>query len=208
MMRRGMEPASAALYAVAVFAVVVAPGTVLVVAGARAGLPRMLADLDLVAVSAVVGAAYALVAHRRLRRQAGRGRAQADVWIAALNALSVLAVLASVLLAVALHLLAAVQTPLAAAEWPLLALWGLLQLTAVVLAESTERAVFAWLSAPGRRRRGNSYRARRSVRRRGSRRIAGGTVMPPRREAPPPQQQALLQHRRAPRATPPADTGA
>ena len=81
---------------------------------------------------------------------AGRGPPSArgtDAWLAAVQALSVLALLSSLLLALMLLLAAPLQVVLADSELLLVALWAGGQLLAVALAEVTERASFRWLRA-------------------------------------------------------------
>lgn len=145
--RRLLTEAAAAAYALAVVAVVVAPAVVLVLAGARGGLGVTRQGFDLTVASGLVGLAYAVVALRRLRRQGTPERSRTDAWLAAAQALSVLALLSSLLLALMLLLAAPLQVVLADAELPLVALWVGGQLLAVGLAELTERASFRWLAA-------------------------------------------------------------
>lgn len=160
--RRLLAEAAAGGYALAVLVVVVAPAVVLVLAGARGGLGVTGQGLDLTAASALVGLAYAAVALRRLRRQGSPERSRTDAWLAAAQALSVLALLSSLLLAVMLLLAAPLQVLLADAEKPLVALWAGGQLLAVGLAELTERASFRWLTA-GRARRPDAEAAVRAT---------------------------------------------
>lgn len=145
---RLIREGAAAVYAVFALVVVVAPALVLQGAAARGGIAPSLQAFDLVVVSFVVGLGYAVVAHRRLRRQSGETRFQANTWIAAVHALVVLALLASALLAVVLHGLGIFRAPLAEEETPLLLLWALVHLAAMAVAEGVERAVFRWLIAP------------------------------------------------------------
>lgn len=147
MRRRVVREGAAAGYALVALGVVVAPALVLSDAAARGGIAPSLQALDLVVLSAAVGAGYAVVAYRRLRRQSTETRSRANVWIAAAHALVTLALLASVLLAVVLHGLGPFRAPLAAQETTLLLLWAGVHLVAVVAAEGTERFVFRWLTA-------------------------------------------------------------
>ena len=145
--RRLVAEAAAAAYALAVLVVVVAPAAVLVLAGARGGLGVTRQGFDLTVTSGLVGSAYAAVALRRLRRQETAERSRTDAWLAAAQALSVLALLSSLLLALMLLLAAPLQVVLADSELPLVALWAGGQLLAVAVAEVTERASFRWLTA-------------------------------------------------------------
>lgn len=142
---------AAAVYAAVAFGVVVAPALILDSTARGGGVAPSWQALDLLAVSAVLGLAYAVVCYRRLRRQATMTRSRPNVWIAAANALVALGLLSSVLLAVVLHELGSMQAPLAGQEWTLLALWGGVQAGAIAIAEAVERGVFRWLTAPERR---------------------------------------------------------
>lgn len=117
-------------YAVVAFGVVVAPGLVLARASARGGIEPSLQGFALVAVSSVVAVAYAMLSWRRLQRRAAQTDVSPNVWIAAVHALVVLALLASLLLAVVLHGLGPLQAPLAGQEVTLLALWAAVHLAA------------------------------------------------------------------------------
>jgi hypothetical protein len=146
--RRVFGRVTAVVYAAAVAAVVVAPAVVLLLAADGGGITSTLQGFDLVLVSSLVGLPYAVLAHRRVRRQSTAARSRIDVWIAALHALVVLALMASLLLALVLLLLAPHQEPIADLELPLILVWAGVQLVAVGLAEVTDRAVFRWLARP------------------------------------------------------------
>ena len=70
---------------------------------------------------------------------------RADMWIAAFDALVVLALAATLLPAVVLWGFADEHASIADRGYPVVALWAGVQLVAVALAEVTGRAVFWWL---------------------------------------------------------------
>lgn len=137
----------ASVYAVACFAVVLAPALAVRWTTLRSGVGGAggIVGWDLVAASAVVGAGHATTARARLRcehRIAARG---SHVWIASLNALVVLALGASLLVLGVLERFAEEHGAIANRGLPVVALWAGLQLVAVGLAEATGRLVFWWL---------------------------------------------------------------
>ncbi|MGY1824881.1 hypothetical protein [Blastococcus sp. SYSU DS0541] len=148
---RAVREGAAALYGLAALAVVVAPALIIDSTATGGGVAPTWQALDLLAVSAVLGLGYGIVCFRRLRRQSTETRSRPNAWIAAGHALVALALLSSLLLAVVLHELGSLQAPLAGQEWSLLALWGGVQLVAIVVAEAVERGVFRWLVGPERR---------------------------------------------------------
>lgn len=148
---RTVREGAAALYGLAALGVVVAPALIIDSTATGGGVAPSWQALDLLAVSAVLGLGYGIVGYRRLRRQSTMTRSRPNVWIAAVHALMALALLSSVLLAVVLHALGNMQAPLAGQEWTLLALWGVVQLLAIAVAEAVELAVFRWLTSPERR---------------------------------------------------------
>ena len=80
----------AVVYAVIDAAVVIAPAVAVRATGARAGIEGEY-DLDLLVASAVVGGVHAVVAWRRLVDEERATERALDVWIAAIDALVVLA---------------------------------------------------------------------------------------------------------------------
>ena len=80
----------AVVYAVIDAAVVIAPAVAVRATGARAGIEGEY-DLDLLVASAVVGGVHAVVAWRRLVDEERMAERAIDVWIAAIDALVVLA---------------------------------------------------------------------------------------------------------------------
>jgi sterol desaturase/sphingolipid hydroxylase (fatty acid hydroxylase superfamily) len=92
---------------------------------------------------------------RRLRDEERVAVRRADLWIAAVDALVVLALSATLLLIAILHGFAGEHATLADRGFPVMALWAGIQIVAVVLAELTGRIVFWWLEPhqPGERPR-------------------------------------------------------
>ena len=149
--RQTVREGAAAFYGLAALGVVVAPALIMDWTATGGGVAPSWQAWDLVAVSGVLGLGYGVRCYRRLRRQSTMTRSRPNVWIAAMHALVALALLSSVLLAVVLHQLGDMQAPLAGQEWTLLALWGVVQLLAIAVAEAVELAVFRWLTGPERR---------------------------------------------------------
>jgi small-conductance mechanosensitive channel len=135
---------AASVYAASDAAVIVAPAIVLRWDAIDAAISPT-HGLDLVAGSAAVALGHAAVAWRRLRRTADYALRRADVWIAAIDALVVLSLGATALLAAVLVGFAVLHTRLAARGWPVVALWVGVQLVAVIAAEFVGRGVFRWL---------------------------------------------------------------
>lgn len=143
MSRRSVDLLVAYIYAIVCFVVVLAPA--LAVRWTSARLSLDLEGLDLVAASAVIGGGHAVVAGVRLRSEERTAVRRLDMWIAALNALVVLALGATVLLLAVLVLFADEHARMANLGYPVVALWAGVQLVAVVLAEVVGRFVFWWL---------------------------------------------------------------
>jgi hypothetical protein len=135
------------LYAAADFAVILAPALAFKFAADRGGLGDT-KGMDLVIASAVLGAIHAVIAGHRLFDEEHTAHRRADIWIAAIDALAVLALAATLLPAVVLWGFAEEHASIANRGHPVVALWIGTQLVAVVLAELTGRAVFRWLEPP------------------------------------------------------------
>lgn len=131
-------------YALVDFTVIIAPALAVKFASERGGLGDA-KDLDLVAASGVLACFHALVAWARLRSEERSARHKADMWIAALDALVVLALGATLLPLVVLWGFADEHASIANRGYPVVALWTGVQLVAIALAELTGRAVFRWL---------------------------------------------------------------
>jgi len=147
------------VYAVVDFAVVIAPALVFKLASDRGGLGDT-RGLDLVVASAVIGTLHAIVAGARLRSEEHVAVRRADLWIAAVDALVVLALAATLLPALVLWRFADEHASIAERGYPVVALWAGVQLVAVALAEVVGRTVFWWLEPHPRRRWGRASRRR------------------------------------------------
>jgi hypothetical protein len=132
------------IYAVVDFAVIVAPALAVKLAAERGGMGDA-EGVDLILASAVLGAAHAVVARSRLRSEERIAVRRADMWIAAVDALVVLALGATVLLVAVLYGFSDEHASLADRGYPVVALWTGLQLVAIAVAEATGRFVFWWL---------------------------------------------------------------
>lgn len=151
-MRRVLLDAVApAVYGAVDFVVILAPALVVKVASDRGGMGDA-HGLDLVVASAVLGAGHAVVAGARLRWEARTALRRADMWIAAVDALVVLGLAATILPAVVLWGLADEHASLANHGYPVVALWAGVQAAAIVVAETTGRVVFWWLEPHPRSR--------------------------------------------------------
>lgn len=142
---RGAAVRSAAFaYAAVDLAVIMAPSAALAVAAKKGGLSGS-HGVDLLLASAAVGFLHAGVAFRRLTDETRVAARRLDVWIAAFDALVVLALGATLLLVIVLGGFAEQHAVLVNRGWAVVWLWIGVQLTAVAVAEVTGRWVFAWL---------------------------------------------------------------
>jgi hypothetical protein len=153
--RATVERVAVVLYGLVDWLVIMAPSLAVKLAADRGGLGDS-RGLDLVIASLVVAVPHAIVAATRLRYEETAARSRLDVWIAAVDALVVLALATTLLIVTVLALFAEEHAALANRGFPIVALWIGLQLVAVALAEVTGRAVFRWLEpdAPPAGRRG------------------------------------------------------
>ena len=135
------------VYAAVDFTVIVAPALISKLASDRGGLGDT-KGLDLLVASAVIGATHAIVAGARLHSEEHIAVRRADMWIAAIDALVVLAVAATLLPVVVLWGFADEHASIANSGYPVVALWAGVQLVAVALAEIVGRTVFRWLEPP------------------------------------------------------------
>jgi hypothetical protein len=149
--RHILERLGVVVYALVDWAVIMAPSLAVKLAAERGGLGTN-TGLDLLVASAAIATPHAVVAARRLRAEEQSAVWRADVWIASIDALVVLALATTSLVLVVLVGFAEENAILAARGFPVVALWIGLQLVAVVLAEGTGRFVFRWLE-PDRTRR-------------------------------------------------------
>lgn len=132
------------IYAIIDFLVIVAPAMALKIASDRGGMGDT-KGMDLVAASVVLGVIHAVVAGSRLLDEERKAVRRADMWIAAVDALVVLAIAATLLPVVVLWGFADEHSSIANSGYPVVALWAGVQLVAVALAEVTGRVVFWWL---------------------------------------------------------------
>ncbi|MDP8937171.1 MAG: hypothetical protein M3O23_05505 [Actinomycetota bacterium] len=144
MRRHVVDHVAPPIYGAVDFAVIIAPALYLKAAADRAGM-GVTEGVDLLVASAVIGAAHAVLAWSRLRSEKRVARRRADLWIAAIDALVVLALGATLLLIAVLHGFADGHATLADRGYPVVALWVGIQLLAVTGAEATGWLVFWWL---------------------------------------------------------------
>ena len=156
MRRHLVDHVAPPIYAAVDFAAIMAPALYLKVTADDAGLGGT-QGVDLILASAVIGTVHAVLAWSRLRSEKRIARRRADLWIAAIDALVVLALGATLLLIALLHGFFAEHASLADRGYPVVALWIGIQLVAVTAAEATGWFVFWWLepeaSKGGRGRR-------------------------------------------------------
>lgn len=144
-MRRQVADAIAPpLYGVVDFLVILAPALAVKIASDRGGMGDT-EGLDLIIASTVLGTAHAALAGARLRSEERTAVRRADMWIAAVDALVVLTLAATILPLVVLWGFADEHASLANRGYPVIALWAGVQAVAVGIAEATGRLVFWWL---------------------------------------------------------------
>jgi len=124
--------------------VIVGPAIAVMVAADRGGIGDT-QGLDLVVASALIGCVHAVVAGKRLASEEHVAVRRGDVWIAALDALVVLALGATLLIIAVFLGFSEEHATLADRGYPVVALWAGLQLVAVIVAEVVSRFVFWWL---------------------------------------------------------------
>jgi hypothetical protein len=115
--------------------------------------------LDLVLASALIATPHAVIAARRLRAEERSAVWRADIWLASIDSLVVLALATTSLVLTVLVGFAEEHAILAERGFPVVALWTGLQLVAVVLAEAVARFVFWWLEPHRTRERRGRRRA-------------------------------------------------
>jgi hypothetical protein len=150
-MRAVLDIIAPPIYGAVDFLVILAPALAIKLASDRGGMGDT-EGLDLVIASAMLGAVHAVVAGARLRSEERTAVRRADMWIAAVDALVVLAFAATILPVVVLWGFADEHASLANRGYPVLALWAGVQATAIVVAETTGRVVFWWLEPHPRSR--------------------------------------------------------
>lgn len=132
------------LYGALDLLVIVGPALAVKVAADRGGIGDS-QGLDLVVASILIGCIHAVVAGSRLASEERVAVRRADMWIAALDALVVLALGATLLIIAVLLGFSEEHASLADRGYPVVALWAGLQLVAVTVAEGVSRFVFWWL---------------------------------------------------------------
>ena len=151
MRRQLVDAVAPPVYATVDFLVIVAPAVAVKLAADQGGMGDT-EGIDLLVTSTVLGAVHAVVAGARLRSEERTAIRRADMWIAAVDALVVLAIAATILPVVVLWGFADEHASLASSGYPVVALWAGVQTTAVLLAEATGRLVFWWLEPHPRSR--------------------------------------------------------
>lgn len=136
-------------YAAVDWLVIMAPSLAVKLAADRGGLGDS-KGLDLIFASLAIATVHAVIAGRRLRYEERTAVWRADIWIAAIDALVVLALSTTLLVLAVLAVFADEHAALANRGFPVVVLWIGLQLIAVGLSEATGRFVFWWLE-PHRR---------------------------------------------------------
>lgn len=183
MTRRELDELIAVLYAAACLAVVLAPAVALHLAASSGGMGD-LEGVDLLIASMVVGTGQAVLAWRRLRTQERTAARRVDMWIAAGNALVVLALGATLLPLLVLVRFPDEHASMANRGYPVVALWTGLQLVAVALAELSGRLVFSWLEPDAPTRTQPISRGAPSAVERPARRPVGEPLQRPRVDDP------------------------
>ena len=140
----------AVAYAAVDFVVILVPAVVLERSADRGGMGD-LKGVDLLLASAVLAGVHAAVAGMRLRSEVRMAFRRTDVWIAAADALVVLALGATLLPMVVLWGLPDESASVADRGVPIVVVWVGIQAVAVGVAELTGRFVFWWLEPHPRR---------------------------------------------------------
>ena len=164
MKRTTVDRLAVVVYAVVDWLVIMAPSLAVKLAADRGGLGDS-KGLDLLIASAVIATPHALIAARRLRFEERTAVRRADIWIASIDSLVVLALATTLLILVVLGLFADENAALVNRGLPIVAVWMTLQFIAVAMAEITGRVVFLWLEPHDiRRQRRDARRRRRDTR--------------------------------------------
>ena len=138
------EAAAVVMYALVDWLVIMAPALAIQLAADRGGIGDT-EGIDLLLASALIATVHAGMAARRLRFEERTAERRADIWIASLDALVVLALATTLLVLVVLVSFPDEHAALANRGFPVVLLWAGLQIVGVVLAEITGRMVFRWL---------------------------------------------------------------
>jgi len=165
MNRQWIDRVAPPIYAVIDFAVIMAPSIAIKQAADKGGMGDT-PGTDLVIGSLLIAFVHAVIAGRRLQSEERVALRRLDLWISALNAIVVLALLATLLLVVILRGFADEHSSLANRNYPVLALWMGVQVLAVACAELTGRFVFWWLEPERHLRKSHRRSQSRSFNRR------------------------------------------
>jgi hypothetical protein len=138
------EAVAVVVYALVDWLVIMAPALAIQLAADRGGIADA-EGIDLLTVSLVIATTHAAMAARRLRFEERTAERRADIWIANLDALVVLALATTLLVLVVLVSFPDEHAALVNRGFPVALLWIGLQVAAVALAEVTGRMVFRWL---------------------------------------------------------------
>jgi hypothetical protein len=138
------EAVAVVVYALVDWLVIMAPVLAIELSADRGGIGGT-EGLDLLGASAVIATVHAGLAARRLRFEERTAERRADIWIASLDALVILALSTTLLVVAVLAWFPDEHAALASRGFPVVLLWVGLQLAGVVLAELTGRLVFRWL---------------------------------------------------------------
>jgi hypothetical protein len=144
MRRQLVDRIAPPIYAAIDYAVILIPAVAVKVASDSGGMGDT-DGLDVLLASAVLGIVHAVVAWSRLRDEERTAVRRADMWIAAVDALVVLTLAATLLPVAVLWGFADEHASIANRGYPVVALWAGVQVVAVALAEVTGRVVFWWL---------------------------------------------------------------
>ena len=144
MNRKSLVRLAIVVYAIVDWLVIMAPSLAVKLAADRGGLGDS-KGLDLIFASLLIATPHAVIAGRRLRYEERTAVWRADIFIAAIDALVVLAFSTTMLVLVVLGVFADEHAAIANRGFPVVMLWIGVQLVAVALAEATGRFVFWWL---------------------------------------------------------------
>ncbi len=150
MRRELVDQVAPPIYGALDLLVIVGPAVAVMVAADRGGIGDT-QGLDLVVASALIGCVHAVIAGSRLASEERVAVRRADMWIAAVDALVVLALGATLLIIAVLLGFSEEHASLADRGYPVVALWAGLQVVAVIAAEVVSRFVFWWLEPHPRR---------------------------------------------------------
>lgn len=150
-MRARLASGALPLFAMLHLVVLAAPAVVLAAVAHKGGLAGA-HGIDLVLVSTVMGLAHGAIVWRRLRAEQRAGVDAVNAWIAAFDALVVLALLATGLLFLVLGGFAEQHAAIVNRGWNVIWLWIGVLGAAIVASEVVRTLVLRWLRREGRTR--------------------------------------------------------